>query len=65
MTTEQFYIIRRRKDDSIVAVGTIEECMRSMGVKTRSTFRSIVSRNRTGRNHKYEIDVEDLDEEVC
>ena len=60
----KFYIIRRRKDDSIVAVGTAKECMRSMGVKSYNSFQSIVSRNRSGKQLTYEIDVEYLEEEV-
>lgn len=60
----KFYIIRRRKDDSIVAVGSVEECMASMGIESRFSFHSIVSRNRAGVSKTYEIDIELLDEEV-
>ena len=63
-TRKKFYIIRRRKDDSIVAVGSVEECMKSMGVETKESFYSIVSRNRSGVKNTYEIDIELLDDEI-
>lgn len=63
-TKAKFYIIRRRKDDSIVAVGTVDECMKSMGIETKESFYSIVSRNRSGVKKTYEIDVEPLHEEI-
>lgn len=57
-----FYIVRLRKDDSIVAVGTAEECARVMRMSINS-FRTTVSRSRNGLSHKYEIDIEEEDEE--
>ena len=65
MSRPKFYIIRRRKDDSIVAVGSAQECMKSMGIKSYSSFASMVCRNINGIHKKYEIDIEFLDEEVC
>lgn len=57
MNTRRFYIVRLHKDDSIVAVGSTEECARAMGMSI-STFRTTVHRCRKGRNRKYDIDVE-------
>ena len=64
MSKPKFYIIRRRKDDSIVAVGSAQECMVSMGIKSYNVFQSTVCRNRSGKYKTYEIDIEYLDEEV-
>lgn len=60
---KHFYIIRRRKDDSIAAVGTARECFKQMGLSSVETFRSIVSKNRKGIQNTYEIDIEDIDDE--
>lgn len=57
------YIIRRRKDDSIVAVGTANECVKIMGLKSSNSFRSIVSKNRKNVQTTYEIDTFNIDEE--
>ena len=58
-----FYIVRKRKDDSIVAVGTAEECVKIMGLASINSFRSIVAKNRSGTHTTYEIDIEKYDEE--
>lgn len=65
MTVQRrFYIVRLRKDESIVTVGTTEECAERMGM-TSNCFRYTVFRCRHGLNQKYEIDVELEDEEQC
>lgn len=63
MPARRFYIVRLRADDSIVAVGSTEECAKAMGM-TVNSFHATVHRCRTGKNKKYEIDVEkeDFDE---
>lgn len=65
MSARKFYIVRLRADDSIVAVGSTEECAKAMGMSV-SSFHATVCRSRKGQNHKYEIDVEleDRDEQV-
>ena len=62
-----FYIVRLKKDDSIVAVGTAQECVKAMNLASINSFRSIVAKNRKGINNTYEIDIEDIeeDEEQC
>lgn len=54
-----FYIVRLRKDDSIVAVGTAEECTKALGFDSIAVFYSMVSRVRSGsaRNKKYDVDI--------
>ena len=52
-----FYIVRLRKDDRIVATGTSEECTRQLGFKTVKNFYSIISKNSSGKRHRYEIDI--------
>ena len=58
-----FYFVRRRKDDSIVAIGTAAECMKQMGIESLNSFHSIVAKNRSGVRKTYEIDIEEIDEE--
>lgn len=59
-----FYIIRLRKDDAIVATGSARECTEQLGFKTVKTFYSVLSKNRRGKRHRYEIDImPDGDEE--
>lgn len=60
---KNFYFVRRKKDDSIVAVGTAQECMKSMGISSINSFHSIVAKNRSGVRTTYEIDIELIDEE--
>ena len=54
--SKKFYIVRLRADDSIVAVGSAEECAKSMRI-TVSSFYSAFCRSRKNQNRKYEIDV--------
>ena len=63
MSKPKFYIVRLRKDDSIVAVGTAKECVKVMGLTSVNSFRSIVSKNKKNIQTTYEIDVEFVDEE--
>ena len=58
-----FYIIRLRKNDSIVATGTARECTEQLGFKTVKSFYSVLSKNRSGKRHRYEIDIMPNDEE--
>lgn len=60
---KNFYIIRLKKDDSIVAVGTANECVKTMGLSSVNSFRSIVSKNMKGVQNTYEIDIESIEEE--
>lgn len=54
-----FYIVRLRKDDSIVAVGNAEECVKSLGLSSVSVFRTLVSRcrNNSEKYKKYDVDI--------
>ena len=63
MSVPKFYIVRRRADDSIVAVGSSAECAKILGI-TRESFLCYVTNSRKGILKKYEIDVEEgeLDE---
>ena len=60
---KRFYIVRLRKDDSIVAVGNVHECVKAMGLTSVNSFRSIVSKNKKNIQTTYEIDILDIDEE--
>lgn len=52
-----FYIVRLRKDDSIVAIGTSEECVKQLGFRSVKIFYSVLSNNRSGKRNRYEIDI--------
>ena len=60
MNSRKFYIVRLRKDDSILAVGRGEECAKAMGM-TINTFRTTVCRCLQGKTKKYDIYVEKED----
>lgn len=65
---KKFYIVRLRKDDSIAAVGTAEECTKILGFSSIPVFRTMVSRAQLGLKQysKYDVDVlpgEDDEEE--
>lgn len=66
---KNFYIVRLRKDDTIVAVGDAEECTKALGFSSISSFRTMVSRSRMNLSQysKYDVDVvpeEEEDEDV-
>lgn len=67
MGRRNFYVVRLRKTDQVVAVGTSDECTAQLGFKSRKTFYSILSKNRSGQRNRYEVDVvpEDEEEENC
>ena len=56
MSMMRFYIVRLRRDYSIVAVGNAVECAKRMKMSI-SSFHSTVHRCRNGENRKYEVDV--------
>ena len=60
MSGQKFYVVRLRKDDSIVAVGNAVECARRMKMSVTS-FHSTVHRCRSDENKKYEVDIETED----
>ena len=65
---KNFYIVRLRKDDSIVAVGDAEECTKALGFSSIDVFRTMVSRSRMhlSQYSKYDVDVvpEEEDDEL-
>ena len=62
---KNFYIVRLRKDDSIVAVGDAEECTKALGFSSIAVFRTMVSRSRMHLSQygKYDVDVVPDEEE--
>lgn len=59
----KFYsVYNRHTDEPVVIHGTALECMAVMKV-TRATFYHYVTRTRRGRQCKYDIYVDDPDEE--
>jgi hypothetical protein len=59
----RYYSVYRRKDDSPVIIhGTTQECMATMKV-TKTTFYNYGTRTRTGAPCKYDIYVDDPEED--
>lgn len=63
MGGQKFYVVRLRKDDSIVAAGNSLQCAQRMGMSMAS-FYTTVSRCRNGENRRYIVDVEPWEEAV-
>lgn len=59
-----FYIVRLRKDDRIVATGTAGECAKALGFKSAKTFYMMVSKHRHAGRKRYEVDIMPADEAV-
>ena len=54
---QKFYVVRLRKDDSVIACGNSLQCAKAMGMNLES-FYSTVTRCRNGTNRRYLIDIE-------
>lgn len=59
----KFYMVYLAADDSIVAVGSAKECVEQMGISSVDSFYAIVSRVRHGKNQKYEVVVDESDDD--
>ena len=55
----KFYMVYLAKNDSIVAVGTAEECAKQLGLRSVKVFYDIVGKTRKGKLSRYEIVIED------
>lgn len=54
---QKFYVVRLRKDDSVIACGNSLQCAKAMGMSL-GVFYTTVCRCRSGANRRYVIDVE-------
>ena len=59
---QKFYVVRLRKDDSVIATGNSLQCARAMGMSL-GVFYTTVTRCRNGTNRRYQIDVEFWEEQ--
>jgi hypothetical protein len=59
----KFYMVYLAADDSIVAVGSAQECVEQMGLSSVDSFYAIVSKVRHGKRPKYEVIVTEGDED--
>lgn len=59
---QKFYVVRLRKDDSVIACGSSRECAKAMGMSINS-FYSTVTRSCNGENRRYSIDIESWEDE--
>ena len=58
----KFYAVYLRETDELLCAGSSAECMSTMGM-TYPVFKQTVSKVKAGVNRKYEIYVEDWDNE--
>lgn len=67
MGKRNFYVVRLRKTDQVVATGTVDECVKQLGFASRNSFYCAVSKANRGERKRYEVDVvpEDEEEETC
>lgn len=61
-TNRKFYIVYRKKDDTIAAVGTSSECAKQLG-HSLSSFYSLVSRAKNNKSCRYEVEISEEDDE--
>lgn len=59
----KYYAVYLRETDELIASGTSAQCQKQMGLASVHSFYSMVSRCKSGKNNKYEIYEEELDEE--
>ena len=50
-----YYTVYSNKTDEIVAFGTAEECTKQLGLASIDSFYCLMSRNRSGKLHKYTV----------
>lgn len=58
----RFYIVYRKKDDSIAAVGNAVECAKQLGRKM-SAFYSLISRAKNNGLCRYEVEISKLEDD--
>ena len=62
-----YYTVWRRKDDSLAAYGTAQECAKVLGYATLTNFYRMVTDVGRGKHHRYDVlveDVEDIDDDL-
>ena len=57
----KYYTVYLRKTDEVVVSGNSRECAKVMG-KSVNCFHSLVSKTLKGKQNKYDVLVEDVDE---
>ena len=57
-----YYTVYDKKTEKVVAFGTARECAKQMN-RSLASFYCTVSRNRSGKHHKYDI-VSDTDKDA-
>ena len=63
MAAQHYYTVYNEKTDDIVACGTAVECAKAMK-RSLASFYCTVSRNRSGKHHKYSIVIDPIGEEA-
>lgn len=62
MGAQNYYTVYDAKTDVIVASGTAVECAKTMD-RSLASFYCTVSRNRSGKHHKYSIVIDSADDD--
>ena len=58
----RYYALYRRGTDELVCSGTAKECAEALGI-LRTSFDSLVSKVKSGKNKKWEVYVDDMDDD--
>ena len=62
MGAQNYYTVYNAKTDDVVASGTEVECAKAMH-RSLASFYCTVSRNRSGKHHKYSIVIDSIEED--
>ena len=63
MGKPQYYAIYLRKNDTLLASGSADECRKALGCATLRAFYALTYRARSGKSAKYDVYAEDLEED--
>lgn len=59
---QKYYAVYLRETDELLASGTSAEVTKQLNLASVNSFYSMVSRTRSGKNNKYEILIEDIED---
>lgn len=63
MAVKKWYTIYEADNDEILTIGVEEECTKNLGFTSKKIFREMISKVKIGRNKKYIIVIEEVDDD--
>ncbi len=60
----KYYAVYLRETDELLASGNSLQCQKQMGLASVNAFYSMISRCLQGKNKKYEVMVEEVNDEL-